>query len=203
MSNAIENNNQISARDLDDQLVRAFQSGQTKAFDQLVIRHQDRVFTVCYRFLGNEQEARDMAQEIFINVYRHLNGFRAEAAFFTWLYRITVNSCKNRLKSLEYKYRKKQVSLSGPFQTESSQSKEMEDGQPSALAALEKKEKGQMIQKAIDALPKEQKMMIVLRDIEGLAYEEIIKLTGLRLGTVKSKLARARILLREKLKGKV
>lgn len=203
MSQAIGDNYQIPARDLDNQLVRAFQAGQTKAFDQLVIRHQDRVFTVCYRFLGNEHEARDMAQEIFINVYKHLNGFREEAAFFTWLYRITVNSCKNRLKSLEYRYRKKQVSLSGSFQTESSESKEMEDDRPSALAALEKKERGEMIQKAIDALPREQKMMIVLRDIEGLAYEEIIKLTGLRLGTVKSKLARARILLREKLKGKV
>jgi len=203
MHNAIEDKKQTPARDLDDQLVRAFQSGHQNAFDQLVLRHQDRVFTVCYRFFGNHQEAHDMAQEIFIKVYKNLSGFRAEAAFFTWLYRITINSCKNRLKSLEYKYRQKQVSLSNPNHTESQSPKEPADTQPSPLDALEKMEKGQMIQKAIDALPKEQKMMIILRDIEGLAYEEIIKLTGLRLGTVKSKLARARILLREKLKGVV
>jgi RNA polymerase sigma-70 factor (ECF subfamily) len=201
MKSAIEDKNQTPEPDLDLELVRAFQSGSKNAFDRLVLRHQDRVVTVCYRFLGDRQEAYDMAQEIFIKVYKNLYGFRAEASFFTWLYRITINNCKNKLKSLEYKYRRKQMPLSGSQNhSEPGLFKEPEDVQPSALAVLEKRERGDLIQKAIDSLPKEQKMMIVLRDIEGLPYEEIIKLTGHKLGTVKSKLARARILLREKLR---
>lgn len=204
MNTVLDVQKQKLEADLDIQLVRAFQSGKGNAFDQLVLRHKDRVFTLCCRFLGDYQEADDMAQEIFIKVYKNLQNFRAEASFFTWLYRIAVNSCKNRLKSLEYKYRRKQVPLPGSQNPGDSGSiKEIEDNQPTPAAALEKTEKGKLIQKTINSLPKEQKMMVVLRDIEGLSYEEIIKLTGHKLGTVKSKLARARTALREKLKGMI
>jgi RNA polymerase sigma-70 factor, ECF subfamily len=186
----------------DADLVSLFQSGNTRAFDQLVLRHKDRIFNLCYRLLGDHQEAYDTAQEIFIKAYKNLKSFRGEASFFTWLYLIAVNTCKNRLKSLEYRYRRKKVSLQNPFNTEDEDKEsEIEDDSESPLLLLEKKERMELIQGAIDSLPAEQKMVVVLRDIEGLSYDEIIKITGHRLGTVKSKLSRARLFLREKMRG--
>ena len=91
----------------DDELVRAFQAGNRFAFDKLVRKHQDRIFNLCYRFFGDYQDANDFAQEVFIKVYQSLNKFRYESSFSTWLYRIAVNTCKNRLRSIEYRFRLK------------------------------------------------------------------------------------------------
>jgi len=202
MSSAEDQNKEHIEKDPDADLISAFKSGNTRAFDQLVLRHKDRIFNLCYRLLGDYQEANDTAQEIFIKVYKNLQSFRGEASFLTWLYTIAGNTCKNRLKSLEYRYRKKEVSLHDPHNHEGgNQDREIEDESGSPLVLLEKKEKMKIIQGAIDSLPAEQKLVVVLRDIEGLSYDEIINITGHRLGTVKSKLARARLILREKLRG--
>jgi len=183
-------------------LVSAFQAGNIRAFDKLVLRYKDRIYNLCYRFFGDHHEAYDTSQEIFIKVYKNLKSFRGESSFFTWLYMIAGNTCKNRLKSLEYRYRSKKVSLFNPFGREDEDREmEIEDESESPLLMLEKKERMQLIQGAIDSLPAEQKMVVILRDIEGLSYDEIINITGHRLGTVKSKLARARIVLREKMRG--
>jgi RNA polymerase sigma-70 factor (ECF subfamily) len=186
----------------DADLVSAFQAGNIHAFDRLVLRYKDRIFNLCCRFLGDHQEAYDTAQEIFIKVYRNLKSFRGESSFFTWLYLIAVNTCKNRLKSLEYRYRRKKVSLQNPSGREDEgRESEIEDESGSPHILLEKKERMELIESAIDSLPAEQKMVVVLRDIEGLSYDEIISITGHRLGTVKSKLSRARLFLREKMRG--
>jgi RNA polymerase sigma-70 factor (ECF subfamily) len=186
----------------DAQLIKAFQKGDKKAFDELVIRHKDRIFNLCYRFLGDDEEANDSAQEAFVKAYGSLNRFRMESAFSTWLYRIAVNACKNKLGSAAYKTKRRTVSLDNPG-TPSNETSPMEipNGAPSPLARMEEKERRALIQRALDSLPTEFKMVVTLRDVEGLSYEDIADITGLNLGTVKSRIARARTDLRNRLRG--
>ena len=183
-------------------LVKAFQKGDTKAFDELVIKHKDRIFNLCYRFLGAYEEANDSAQEAFVKAYGSLNTFRLDSAFSTWLYRIAVNTCKNKLGSAAYRAKQKTVSLDNPGKNEDDPwPVEIQNGTPSPLTRMEEKEKMALVQKALDTLPTEFKMVVTLRDVEGLSYEDIAEITGLHLGTVKSRIARARTELRNKLRG--
>ena len=185
----------------DSALIKAIQEGDKGGFDELVLRHKDKVFNLCYRFLGDHQEANDLAQETFIKVYGSLKKFRMESSFSTWLYRIAVNTCKNRVKSLEYRFKKRMKRLDSQEVTNGNNpSFEIADESQSPLISFEEKERALMIQKAIDSLPEAKKTMVLLRDIEGLSYDEIVEVTGLNLGTVKSKLARARYDLRKKLR---
>jgi RNA polymerase sigma-70 factor (ECF subfamily) len=181
--------------------IKAFQSNDKQAFDKLVQRYQDRVFNLCYRFLGDYQEASDSAQEIFMKVYRNLKTFRGEARFSTWLYTIGINTCRNKIKSAAFRQRRRMVSLHPPgVAGEGIPALDPQDTAPSPLAQLEAQEKEKLIQQALEALPEEGRTIIILRDLEGLSYEEIGRITGLNLGTVKSKLSRARLKLREQLK---
>jgi len=185
----------------DAALIRAFQEGDKAAFDKLVLNHKDRLFNLCYRILGDYEEANDSAQETFIKVYRGLKKFRFESGFSTWLYRIAVNTCKNKLKSSAYRQKSKMVPLDNPVLANRSQpSREIQDESPSPAMELEKKERMRVIQEAIDALSPEQKQVVTLRDIEGFSYEEVAEITGFNLGTVKSRIARARQDLRKKLR---
>jgi RNA polymerase sigma-70 factor (ECF subfamily) len=185
----------------DFELIRSFQSGEKTAFDQLVIRHKDRIFNLCYRILGDYNEANDYAQETFIKAFKALKGFRFESSFSTWLYRIAVNSCKNRLRSLEKRYQEKMISLEKPnYQGGKNPALEIRDNSPLPDNELERKEKSALIQTAINSLPADQKTVIILRDIDGQSYEEIAETTGLALGTVKSRLARGRMELKNKLR---
>ncbi|MFH1792000.1 MAG: sigma-70 family RNA polymerase sigma factor [Candidatus Omnitrophota bacterium] len=186
----------------DSSLIRAFIGGETAAFDNLVLRYKDKVFGLCYRMLGDYEEANDSAQEVFVKVYRSIKGFRQESSFSTWLYRITANTCKNKLVSSEFRKGrvmarlddKKDGDRPGPAAC-------IPDESFSPRKELEKKERAAIIQKAIDLLPADQRVMVVLRDIEGLPYGEIAEVTGHALGTIKSKLSRARGELRKKLEG--
>jgi RNA polymerase sigma-70 factor, ECF subfamily len=181
--------------------IKAFQSNDKQAFDKLVQRYKDLVFNLCYRFLGDYEEASDSAQEIFMKVYRNLTKFRCEARFSTWLYSIGINTCRNKIKSAAFRQRRRSVSLNPPgVAGEGIPALDPQDPAPSPLAQLEAQEKEKFIQQALEALPEEGRTIIILRDIEGLAYEEIGRITGLNLGTVKSKLSRARLKLREQLK---
>jgi RNA polymerase sigma-70 factor (ECF subfamily) len=185
----------------DGKLVKAFQAGDSHVFDQLVRRHQDKVFNVCFWILGDYQEAHDAAQDTFIKAYKGLTQFRAESAFFTWLFRIAVNTCKNRLASAEYRSRKKMVTLDKPMDSDGAKRPlDIVNGSASPVQQLEQKERMALIRTAIETLSPEQKEVVVLRDIQGLSYEEIARITRLNLGTVKSRLARARMELRDKLK---
>ena len=194
-------NNPAQKSNRDFELIRNFQSGEKSAFDQLVNRHKDRIFNLCYRMLGDYNEANDYAQETFIKAFKSLKGFRFESSFSTWLYRIAVNNCKNRLNSLEKRYQVKMISIETPKYTgENNPFFEIRDDSPSPANGLERKEKAVLIQTAINSLPAEQKMVVILRDIEGRSYEEIAETTGLALGTVKSRLARGRMELKIKLR---
>lgn len=176
--------------------------GDREAFDRLVLHFKDRVFNLSYRMLGDYEEASDCAQETFVKVYRSLKDFRFEASFATWLYTIAANTCRNRLKSLEFRTRKQMVRID-PTETadDPRTGVELADPAPSALDRLARHEQEIAVQQAIATLTEDQRTVVILRDIEGLSYEEIATITGYTLGTVKSKLARARQRLCEKLKG--
>jgi RNA polymerase sigma-70 factor (ECF subfamily) len=189
----------------DNDLIKSFYAGDERSFDELVLRYQDMVFRVCYKFIGDYEEANDCAQDTFVKVYRALGSFRFSSSFSTWLYRIAINTCKNALSSTRFRRRKETLSLDpaphsvhGSDRTAGSRAVENHRSSPEHL--YERKERKAAIQKAIDVLPKDQKMIVILRDIEHLPYEEITKITGFAAGTVKSKLFRARQKLMEGLK---
>jgi RNA polymerase sigma-70 factor (ECF subfamily) len=193
-----------SSKEGDETLVRAFQSGDKAAFDKLVIKHKDRLFNTIYWFLGDYEEANDCTQETFIKLFRSLKTFRFESAFSTWLYRIAINTSKNRLKSSAYRWKKKTVPIE---KTEGSKSGnpsfEITNESPSPVVEFERKERSGLIKAAINSLSEEHNRVIVLRDIQGMSYEEIADITSLNLGTIKSRIARGRLELRNNLKGRI
>ena len=181
-------------------LVKAFQAGDKSAFDKLVIRHKEKLFNVCYWLLGDYQEANDSAQDAFIKAIRGLRKFRSESKFFTWLYRIAVNTCKNKLQSVEYRQKNKMVRLDNPGHPAATESAVgIEDESQSPVVKLERKERLALLKKTINVLSSDQKTVVVLRDIEGLSYKEIASITCLSLSAVKSRLFRGRLDLRERL----
>ncbi len=191
-----------SNRDEDQRLIQNFQTSDKKAFDTLVLKYKNKIFNLCYNFLGNYDDADDIAQETFVKVYYGLKNFNFQSSFSTWLYRIAVNTCKNKVSAFSYRLRKKTFDLDRPKEFFNGVvSKEIPDHHSSPESVYERKELNHYIQKAIQSLPGKQKSLVLLCDVENLSYEEIVKITGYKLGTVKSKLARARELLRKKLKG--
>ncbi|MBW1999984.1 MAG: sigma-70 family RNA polymerase sigma factor [Deltaproteobacteria bacterium] len=193
---------QSSSAQEDATLIQAFREGDRNAFDKLVLNHKNRIFNLCYRFLGDYQEANDTAQETFISAYRSLKRFRFESAFSTWLYRIAVNTCRNKLKSSGYRKKMVTVSMDNPLPAQGANpSVDIPDESRSPAVEFEKKERLTYIKDAISRLPRDQREAVILRDINGFSYDEISEITGLNLGTVKSRIARARQGLREMLKG--
>lgn len=188
----------------DETLVDAFQAGQKAAFDALVMRYRDKIYNLCYWFLGDSQDAGDAAQDTFISAFIALKKFRREASFSTWLHRIAVNTCKNKRKSFSFRFRRQTEPLDLLTGEEMLQGR-LRDPQlaNSPADALEQKERLRLIQKAITRLSSDKRAVVILRDVDGLSYEEISGITGLALGTVKSKLARARAELAGKLKGRL
>lgn len=164
-------------------------AGEASAFEELVTTYQHRVFGVALRMLGSAAEAQDVAQEAFLRAHRGLGEFRGDAKLSTWLYAITSRLCLNRLASGERRLvrhgEETLLRLSDPGRRPD--------------AALERSELESALARAIAELPEERRIVVVLRDIEGLAYEEIAQALDVELGTVRSRLHRARADLKEKL----
>jgi RNA polymerase sigma-70 factor (ECF subfamily) len=164
-------------------------AGDAPAFEELVMTYQHRVFGVALRMLGNRAEAEEVAQEAFVRAHRALGDFRGDAKLSTWLYAITSRLCLNRLASGERRLtRQGEESLL-----------RLSDAGPRPDAALERRELETALGRAIAELPEDRRIVVVLRDIEGLSYEEIAQVLELELGTVRSRLHRARADLKEKL----
>ncbi|MBN2041214.1 MAG: sigma-70 family RNA polymerase sigma factor [Spirochaetes bacterium] len=197
------------ASDEDYSLIRDCLDNNRDSFNRLVLKYKDMVFNLCFRIVADYDEANDCAQEVFIKVYENLNTFKFQAAFSTWLYRIAVNICRNHLSSLKFRTRKKMISLSGGNEETDRPDNprlsvtDVPDDSYSPEKIYEKKEKKEIVRNAINSMPPKEKILIVLRDIEGRSYEEIAEITGFRMGTVKSGLARARQELRNMLRGMV
>ena len=159
------------------------------AFEQLVKAHHQRVFEFCHRMLGDREEAVDLTQEIFLSIHQHLDQFRQDARLSTWIFRISRNHCLNRLKYLKRRGRGRS--------DEFGESNELAITESAGGAArpdesLEAARTRSRVHQAIAKLDEEQRTLVVLRDIEGLSYEEIVDITELPEGTVKSRLHRAR-----------
>jgi RNA polymerase sigma factor (sigma-70 family) len=165
--------------------------GDDTAFDQLVLRYQDMVFGLAFRLLGGYDEAVDLSQEVFLQVYRKLSSFRRDSSLRTWIYRIVINRAKN--KQRWWKRRITEMTAL-PIEVAETRARSKELPPDEALA---RKEQGLILHKAIDRLPFDQRTILLLKEIEGLSYEEISSTLDLPLGTVKSRLARARASLRE------
>ncbi|MBN2145703.1 MAG: sigma-70 family RNA polymerase sigma factor [Candidatus Aureabacteria bacterium] len=185
----------------DEYLIRSFLENKPEAFDTLITRYKNRIFNLCYRFLGHHEDANDCAQETFIKACKHLKNFKFQSSFYTWLYTIAVNTCKNRLNSREMRHRKYMFSTDQPVNTEDGMlMPELKSTGPTPFVQTAQKEEDKQIQEEINALSEDYKTIILLRDIEGFSYDEIASITNLKMGTVKSKIARARDVLKEKLK---
>lgn len=191
----------------DHALCRAVIAGENTAFDVLVRRHQDRIYNLCYRFLGDAAEAEDTAQDVFFRAYRSLPGFRFQSRFATWLYRIAVNTCKNRVKSITFRVKKWTQTLEADEGIAGATLVNRAGGEGQAARSperhLEDAQLAESVQWALDRLPADRKTVAVLRDIEGLSYEAISQITGWKPGTVKSKLFRARQDLKHLLKDRI
>jgi RNA polymerase sigma-70 factor (ECF subfamily) len=164
-------------------------AGDAPAFEELVMTYQHRVYGVALRMLRNQAEAEEVAQEAFVRAHRALGDFRGDAKLSTWLYAITSRLCLNRLASGERRLRR---------QGEDALLR-LSDAGPRPDAALERRELETALGRAIDELPEDRRIVVVLRDIEGLSYDEIAQVLELELGTVRSRLHRARADLKEKL----
>jgi RNA polymerase sigma-70 factor, ECF subfamily len=187
----------------DTELIKRFLNHDQESFARLVRKYQNKVYNLCYRILSDRDEAMDMAQEVFITVHKSLAGFRGDSLFSTWIFRVTVNHCKNRIKYLGRRRYYQSTSLSAPTELEDGEVYfEPEDEGPDPELTLASEEIQQLVQKAISALDPDHRMALVLRDIQGLAYEEIADMLDIKVGTVKSRIHRARNDLKKRLEGK-
>jgi RNA polymerase sigma factor RpoE len=188
----------MSEREIDQLLVERAQGGDQHAFDQLVGKYQRKLGRLLSRFIRDPSEVEDVTQEAFIKAYRALPQFRGDSAFYTWLYRIGINTAKNYLVS-----QGRRAPTSTEYDAEEAESFEdasqlRDINTPESL--LLSKQIGQTINTAIDALPEELRSAIVLREIEGLSYEEIASMMDCPIGTVRSRIFRAREAVANKLR---
>lgn len=179
-------------------LIKEAQAGSLEAFEELVLLYQDRVFTHCFHLANNNYDAQDLAQDVFVQAFRNVRSFRQEADFGTWLHRIAINLWINWCR----KHKKISVlSLDEPLVLGDQElNRELAAGQDSPLEILERAELNEQVRQALNRLHPEYKAVLVLREMEGYSYEEIAGLLGCSLGTVKSRMNRARKALLKEIK---
>ena len=159
------------------------------AYDELVRTYNASIYHVAYRMLGDTAEASDVVQEIFIKVFRNIGGFKGESALKTWIFRIAFSEILNRLRWWRSRHRSSTVSLDDQ---PNGHERYVTDSGPTPDEVLESKERELAIQHALVRLSSDHRSIIILRDIEGFSYTEIAEVLGVSIGTVKSRLARAR-----------
>jgi RNA polymerase sigma-70 factor (ECF subfamily) len=183
--------------DTDQELVRRVQAGDQSAFNLLVLKYQHRVLKLVGRFVNDPTEAEDVAQEAFLKAYRALASFRGDSAFYTWLYRIAINTAKNALVSQRRRPVDFDLDLQDPDQYER-QAKLKEADTPEGVLLTD--EIRAVVEEAMEQLPEDLRTAIVLRELEGLSYEEIAEAMDCPVGTVRSRIFRAREAIDKKLK---
>jgi RNA polymerase sigma-70 factor (ECF subfamily) len=177
------------SKDTDQQLVDRVLEGDKQAFNLLVVRYQQRVIALIARFVNDPQEVEDVSQEAFIKAYRALSLFRGESAFYTWLYRIAVNTAKNHLVAKSRRPPAVDMDIDESQNNDLAMSlRELESPEESLVTEDLK----QAIEKAIDELPEELKTAFTLREFSGLSYEDITEIMDCPVGTVRSRIFRAR-----------
>ncbi|GGX00597.1 RNA polymerase sigma factor RpoE [Pigmentiphaga litoralis] len=180
----------MTEREIDAELVARVQRGDKKAFELLMLKYQRKILRLLSRFVRDPGEVEDVAQEAFIKAYRALPQFRGESAFYTWLYRIAINTAKNHLVASG-----RRPSSPSEYENEDGETFDETDNlsdinTPESMMAS--REIAETVNSAIEALPEELRTAIVLREIEGMSYEDIAQSMGCPIGTVRSRIFRAR-----------
>ncbi|MDO5667781.1 MAG: RNA polymerase sigma factor RpoE [Alcaligenaceae bacterium] len=185
-------------REIDAALVRRAQAGEKRAFELLVSKYQRRILRLLGRILHNQSDVEDIAQETFLKAYRALPKFRNESAFYTWLYRIAVNTARNHISS-----KHNQVFVSDQIESQDGETfsllDNLTDGE-TPETHMHNREIIESLQEALEELPEQLRQAIVLRELEGLTYEEIATAMDCPVGTVRSRIFRAREAISERLK---
>ena len=174
----------------DAECVRRVQQGDTDSFEVLVRRHEKAIFNLVYRLLGNYDEAAEVAQEVFLSAFKSIHQFRGEANFSTWLYRIGLNHASTRRKSLQTS-QQRHIPLDG--------TEVIAEGAVDPAKNVEHKEIQQRVQQALNSLDPEDARIVLLRDLQDIPYEDVAEMLDIPVGTVKSRLHRARQALRTSL----
>jgi len=179
-------------------VIEACKAGDRKAFEKIVLFYQKRVFNFAYRMLGNMEEAKELAQDVFVSVFLSIRELREEAKFDAWLRQILLNHCRNRWKFLKRRQYFSTDSIDDPVETEEGEMiRPISDPSDTPDIVYEKKMTQEWIQKGLLKMKEDQRELIVLRDLQGLSYDEMGRLLNIPEGTVKSKLHRARMDLRD------
>ncbi|MCI5992684.1 MAG: sigma-70 family RNA polymerase sigma factor [Clostridiales bacterium] len=181
----------------DELLIRRAQSGDEGAFEQLLLAHQKSVYNLCLRMAGNPDDALDLSQEAFIRAWRALGQYQFDAAFSTWLFRLTSNVCIDFLRRQK---RQQHMSLTVTDDDEPGEEFTVPDPAPGPEEQAVHNERRQAVARAMAALPEDYRAVMQLRAVEELSYEQIAEILDIKVGTVKSRLARARTQLRKILK---
>ena len=187
----------MGERSIDQALVERVQKGEKQAFDVLVLKYQNKIIQLVYRYVHDPEEAQDVAQEAFIKAYKALGRFRGDSAFYTWLYRIAINTAKNYLVASGRRPPKSDIDAQDAEQYDGATGLK-EYATPERL--LLRDEIQDSIARAIDELPDELRTAITLRELEGLSYEEIAQTMDCPIGTVRSRIFRARDAIDTRLK---
>lgn len=177
-----------------EQLVQDFLDGDVQGFNRLVMLYQTKIYNLALNYVKSQEEAKDLAQDIFVTVYRSLPKLREKEKFTSWLYQIAINHCRNRYKKLSRRGYFNNISL------DDEESFLQIPGDEGPEKALQRENTIKLVRSTIDSLSEAEKEIILLRDIQELAYEEISTILDIPLGTVKSKLNRARTSLKDRLK---
>lgn len=176
-----------------DPVARA-KRGDQEAFEQLVLAEQNRVYTLCVRMVGDREEGADLAQEAFLKAWQGLRSFHGESSFSTWVYRLAVNVCIDHLRRRQ---RRQNVEGAVSLDDEDSGWADPADLAQDPHRRLEEAERRRALERGLEQLPDHQRQILVLRELSGLSYQEIGQELGLDLGTVRSRIARARMALRK------
>lgn len=178
--------------------IESAQKGDRESFERIVMAYQQKVYNMAFRLLGDREEAEDLTQEVFLNVFKHLSSFRGDSQFSTWIYQVTINHCRNRFKYLKRRFHQATESLDDPLQSEEGDvDRELSDESQVPEEALYRRQLQRIVQRAVARLRPDYREIIVLRDIQELSYQEISQVLGLAEGTIKSRLHRARWELKE------
>lgn len=175
-------------------LIEQAKSGDQDAFAQLVLAHQNKVYTLCVHLVSDRQEAEDLAQEAFLKAWQNLDKFQGESSFATWMHRLTTNLC---LDFLRKKTRRKNISVAVSLDDEESGWSEPADHRQDPQQKLEQNERRQALSRALAELPEEHRRLLLMREVGGMSYQEIADALEVDLGTIKSRIARARERLRK------
>jgi len=169
--------------------------GDVKAFEMLMEKYQKKVFNIALRLLGNHDDASEVTQEVFVKIFKSMGSFKGESQISTWIYRIATNACLDELRKRKNKW---VMSLDEEYHRENGDYIiQVEDNKPTPDVIVEQKTLKAALNNAIDKLPEKYKLIIVLRDIQGFSYEQISDIVKTPVGTVKSRINRARLQLKE------